>query len=239
MLNDYDGVLKELNEELSYQHATYHPVYNSICNERPIIDYRRGVSITDMELEEGGKEYIATLALDITNRIRTKVRKSLKKSYRKFMKQSDIEAIEKALFQYYDDKFDDGFLYLTEDDISDIEQIFGGNDNWGEPISMEPDFAIEEMLDMPTEGEVLSEPTLTNTDYAGRNELCKVVSPNYSETPKQDIEIYKTGDYNEPDYIESNNFTPKDNESHGGEIPCELFCVTGNDLGYIDIEDLY
>ena len=151
-LNDDDNVLRELNEELSYQHATYHPVYNSICNERPIIDYRRGISITDMELEEGSKGYIDALALDITNRIRTKVRKSLRKIYRKFMKQSDIEAIERVLFQYYDDKFDDGFLYLTENDISDIEQIFGGNDNWGEAVSMEHDFSVEEILDMPTEG---------------------------------------------------------------------------------------
>lgn len=172
-LNDDDNVLKELNEELSYQHTTYHPVYNSICSERPIIDYRRGISVTDMELEEGSKGYTDTLALDITNRIRTKVRKSLRKIYRKFMKQSDIEAIERVLFRYYDDKFDDGFLYLTEDDISDIEQIFGGNDNWGEPASMEHDFSIEEILDIPTEGEVLSEPTLTNTDYLGQNELCK------------------------------------------------------------------
>lgn len=29
------------------------------------------------------------------------------------------------------------------------------------------------------------------------------------------------------------------NESHGGKIPCELFCVTRKDSGYIDIEDLY
>ena len=188
LLNDNDGVLKELNEELSYQHATYHPVYNSICNERPIIDYRRGVSITDMELEEGGKEYIATLALDITNRIRTKVRKSLKKSYRKFMKQSDIEAIEKALFQYYDDKFDDGFLYLTEDDISDIEQIFGGNDNWRDPVSMEHDFSIEEILDMPVMGEV--QMNLTNTDCVGQDDLYKVVTNN-SEAPKQDVKNVK------------------------------------------------
>ena len=191
-LNDDDNVLMELNEELSYQHATYHPVYNSICNERPIIDYRRGISINDMELEEGDKRYLAALALDITNRIRTKVRRLLRKSYRKFMKQSDIEAIERVLFQYYDDKFNDGFLYLTEDDISDIEQIFGSNDNWGEPNSMEHDFSIEEMLDMPTEG-----------------------------------------NFKEPNYIEA------DNESHGGKIPCELFCVTGKDLDYIDIDDLY
>lgn len=34
------------------------------------------------------------------------------------------------------------------------------DDNWGEPISMENDFSIEQMMDMPTEGEVLSEPIL-------------------------------------------------------------------------------
>jgi len=178
-LNDDDNVLTELNEELSYQHATYHPVYNSICNERPIIDYRRGISISDMELEEVNKEYIDTLALDITNKIRTKVRKSLRKSYRKFMKKSDIEAIEKALFQYYDDKFDDGFLYLTENNISNIKYIFDGNDNWGDPVPMEHDFSIEEILDMPTEGEALSEPTIENIDCVGRDEPYKVESPLY------------------------------------------------------------
>lgn len=80
---------------------------------------------------------------------------------------------------------------------------------------------------------------LTNIDCVGQNELCKVVSPNYSETPKQDIGIYKTGDYNGPDYIEADNFTPKDSESHSGKIRRESFCVTGKDSDYIDIEDLY
>lgn len=89
------------------------------------------------------------------------------------MKQCDIETIEKALFQHYDDKFDDGFLYLTEDDISDIEQIFGENDNWGEPVSMEHDFSIEEMLDMSTEGEVQMNLPLVNIDCVGQDGLCK------------------------------------------------------------------
>lgn len=44
-------------------------------------------------------------------------------------------------------------FYLKENDISDIEKIFR-DDNWGEPVSMEHDFSIEEMLDMSTEGEV-------------------------------------------------------------------------------------
>lgn len=55
---------------------------------------------------------------------------------------------------------------------------------------------------------------LINTDCAEHDFLCKVVS-----TPIG-VEA-KTGDYKEPDYIES------DNESHSGKIPCELFCVTG------------
>ena len=74
---------------------------------------------------------------------------------------------------------------------------------------------------------------LTNIGCVGQNELYKVVVTNNSETPKQDIDVYKTGDYKEPDYIET------DNESHGGKIPCELFCVTGKDLDCIDIDDLF
>ena len=100
------------------------------------------------------------------------------------------------------------------------------DDNWGEPVSMEHDFSIEEILDMPTEGEVLSEPILTNFDCMEQNELCKVVS---TPTGVQ----FQTGDYKEPDYIET------DNESHSGEIPRELFCVPGNDSDCIDIDDLY
>lgn len=53
------------------------------------------------------------------------------------------------------------------------------DDNWGNPVSMENDFSIEEILDMPTEGEVLSEPILTNIDCVGQNNLCEVVLPNY------------------------------------------------------------
>lgn len=76
------------------------------------------------------------------------------------------------------------------------------DDNWGEPVSMENDFSIEEILDMPTEGEVLSKPTLINIDCMGHNDLCK-------------------------------------NESHCAELHSELFCVTGKDSDYIDIDDLY
>ena len=69
-------------------------------------------------------------------------------------------------------------------------------------------------------------PILINTDCVEQDELCKVVS---TPTGVQS----KTGDYKEPDYIDA------DNESHGGEIPCELFCVTGNNSDLVDIDDLY
>lgn len=200
MLQDDDYAINKLNCELSYQHPTFHLDYCSICSERPLISYYRGISITDMELEESDPD---CLALDITNRIRTKVRKSLMKSYRKPMELSDLQAIEKALFQQYYDKIDEDIIILADnDDASDIEQIFDGNDNWGNPVSMEHDFSIEEILDMPTEGEVQMNLPLVNTDCVGHNDLCK-------------------------------------NGSHGRKSDRELFCVTGNDSDYIDIDDLY
>lgn len=75
---------------------------------------------------------------------------------------------------------------------------------------MEHDFSIEEILDMPTEGEVQMNLPLANIDCVGQDDLCK------------------TSDYKEPDYIEA------DSESQGEKIRRELFCVTGN-----DIEELY
>lgn len=45
------------------------------------------------------------------------------------------------------------------------------DDNWGEPASMERDSSIEEILDMPTEGEI--QMNLANTDCVEQNELCK------------------------------------------------------------------
>lgn len=65
------------------------------------------------------------------------------------------------------------YEYLFEMSSSDCENINTDSvdDNWGEPVSMEHDFSIEEILDMPTEGEV--QMNLTNIDYTGQNDLCK------------------------------------------------------------------
>lgn len=47
------------------------------------------------------------------------------------------------------------------------------DDNWGEPNSMEQDFSIEEILDMPVMGGCQTEPSMTNADCVEQNELCK------------------------------------------------------------------
>ena len=60
----------------------------------------------------------------------------------------------------------------------------------------------------------------------GQDELYKVVS-----TPIG-VES-QTGDYNEPDYIDA------DNESHGRKIGHGTFRVTGNNSGFVGIDDLY
>ncbi len=87
------------------------------------------------------------------------------------------------------------------------------DDNWGEPI----DFSVEEMLDMPIECEVQSEP-------------CKVVSP-----PNGDHT--KTGDCKETD---TNNFNLNEvGETHCAKLHNEPFCITEKDLDLTDIEELF
>ena len=70
---------------------------------------------------------------------------------------------------YYDDEYKQGELLdlsVFPDDVRDA-----ADDNWGEPIFMEHDFTVEEMLDMSTEGEI--QMNLTNIDCVGQDDLCK------------------------------------------------------------------
>lgn len=49
------------------------------------------------------------------------------------------------------------YLFINDSAISgngNTGSIVSDNDNWGEPVSMEYDFSVEEILDMPIEGEV-------------------------------------------------------------------------------------
>lgn len=132
-----------------------------------------------------------------------KYEQALKKGY------SGEEFLEKIVpedvFQKYDYLFEKG-----SSDCGNVNTNAVSDDNWGDPVPMEHDFTVEEMLDMPVMGEV--QMNLTNTDCVGQDDL------------------RKTGDYKEPDY-------EVDNGSHG-ECNHELFCVTGKDSGHIDISSI-
>ena len=56
-----------------------------------------------------------------------------------------------SIVSFYDEIDKDIILLADNDDILNIEQTFGDNGNWEEPVSIEYDFSIEEILDMPTE----------------------------------------------------------------------------------------
>ena len=72
--------------------------------------------------------------------------------------------VSEDVFQKYD--------YLFEKSNSACGKVnsAAADDNWGEPVSMEHDFSIEEILDMPTEGEVQMNLPLENIDCVGHNE---------------------------------------------------------------------
>ena len=83
-------------------------------------------------------------------------------TYNKLLKYKPVEG-------YYDGEYKQGELLDLSVFPDDVRNAV--DDNWGEPVSMEHDFTIEEMLDMPTEGEV--QMNLTNIDCVGQDELCK------------------------------------------------------------------
>lgn len=72
-------------------------------------------------------------------------------AYNKSLKYKPVEG-------YYDGEYKQG--ELLDLSIFPDEVRSTADDNWGEPVSMEYDFSVEEILDMPTECEVLSEPIL-------------------------------------------------------------------------------
>lgn len=86
------------------------------------------------------------------------------------------------------------------------------DDNWRESVSMEHDFSVEGMIDMPTEGEVLSEPTLGKLDCEVQMNLTNIDCVEYNKLCKNESH---------------------DNSDHG------LFYVTGKDLNYIDADDRF
>ena len=186
-VNDYLEQLEKMQLLYIYRHkkrrsnGTYYKLNNSYgryCDKDAIIaealkysdtveceDFvekldRRAIKLRYNAYCEGAKKYINNPAAVIAL-----YRECL--AYNKSLKYRPVEG-------YYDGEYKQGELL----DLS----VFPGevrnavDDNWGEPITMEHDFSIEEMLDMPTEGEVLSEPIIANIDCMGQDGLCKVES---------------------------------------------------------------
>ncbi len=155
MLMSDKEAIKLLNKELSVQQETYIPDCGSICAKRPLISYYRGISISD--IREITDKDTTVLALEITNSIRQRSRKTLYKHYHMYIKPLDLLKIEKKLFRYFDENFTDEkyFNSLTDDD-SEINELFDTKqkdftntnyDEYGETDTI--DYSIEEILDMP------------------------------------------------------------------------------------------
>ena len=83
-------------------------------------------------------------------------------AYNKSLKYKPVEG-------YYDGEYKQGELLDLSVFPDEVRNAV--DDNWGDPVSMEHDFSIEEIMDMPTEGEV--QMNLTNIDCVGQDELCK------------------------------------------------------------------
>lgn len=177
-VNDYLEQLEKMQLLYIYRHkkrrsnGTYYKLNNSYgryCDKDAIIaealkysdtveceDFvekldRRVIKLRYNAYCEGAKKYINNPAAVIAL-----YRECL--AYNKSLKYRPVEG-------YYDGEYKQGELLDLSVFPGEVRNAVG--DNWGEPITMEHDFSIEEMLDMPTEGDVQTDPPLTNT-------VCKV-----------------------------------------------------------------
>ena len=124
-------------------------------------------------------------------------------AYNKSLKYKPVEG-------YYDGEYKQGELLDLSVFPDEVRNIV--DDNWGEPVPMEHDFSIEEILDMPTEGEVQMNLPLENADCKVQMNLTNMDCMGYDNLCKNESH---------------------DNNSHG------IFCVTGKDSDCIDIDDLH
>lgn len=133
----------------------------------------------------------------------------------------------KTLYEKYDDAVAKGYTgedYLDQikdedifeqfDFLKSVPKVSEGTDEWGEPDPMLHDFSVEEILDMPTMGEVQMNPT-----------KCEV----HSEPTKEDKLPWKTDSD-----LQSKGDKPKmDSETDTPVL------ASRNDLDLIDIESLF
>lgn len=139
-------VLTQKNKEQADNNRRLAQIYNRICDGYG--------DIYDESTIRNVQKYIVNKNKILQQEIDAKYAQE-------YMTDSDKRWVENLKSQIKDESIFEQFDFLKVDD------------NWGEPNTMEKDFTIEEMLDMPTEGEVQNEPTLTNIDCVGHNDLCK------------------------------------------------------------------
>lgn len=112
-------------------------IYNQICFGNT--DY-------DKETIKAVYEYVVNKNKALQKEIDSKYAQT-------YMTDSDKAWVEKLESQIRETSIFDQFDFL-KNDVSKS----GNTDYWGEPDPLEPDFSVEEMLDMPILGEVQSEP---------------------------------------------------------------------------------
>ena len=137
-------VRTQKNKEQADNNRRLAQIYNRICD---------GFGDTYEE------ETIRKVQKYIVNKNKTLQEEIDAKHAQKYMTDSDRRWVAKLESQIKDESVFEQFDFLKDDD------------NWGEPNTMEDDFFVEEILDMPTECEV--QMNLTNIDCMGQNDLCK------------------------------------------------------------------
>ena len=164
-VNDYLGQLEKMQLIYVYRHkkrranGTYYKLNNSYgryCDKDAVIaeaqkyadaveceDFcekidRRAIKLRYNAYCDGAKKYRNNFDAEVEL-----CRQSI--AYNKSLKYKPVEG-------YYDGEYKQGELLDLSVFPDDVRN--GVDDNWGEPNSMENDFSEEEILDMPTEGEV-------------------------------------------------------------------------------------
>lgn len=160
------------NKEQADNNRRLAQIYNRICD---------GYGDTYDE------ETIRKVRKYIVNKNKTLQEEIGDKHAQEYMTDSDRRWVEKLESQIKDESIFEQFDFLKEDD------------NWGEPVSMENDFSVEEILDMPTEGQVQID--LTNIDCVGQDDLCK----NESHCAELHSELFCIIG-NDSDYIDIDDF---------------------------------
>ena len=112
------------------------------------------------ELEKGkGQNYGDDLIREIYNYIHKcnkEIQKEIdSKNSQTYLTDSDLRYIKKLKEKLRDEKVFDKYEFLFK------KQMSPDPDDWGEPVSMDVednDFSVEDILDMPTESDLVSEP---------------------------------------------------------------------------------